>query len=244
MNLSEFLSAPDNTRIAQTLRVLTRHNLSGLALTGGLAIELNIRQRGASSMQRPLHDIDFVAPTFDCIPQSLAQEFLFRHVHPDDPPGKTLLQAVLPETAVRVDVFRAYGSVMNRASTIALSEFPSVPIYIVAIEDLAARHARFCWDLSSDQPVAPKYARDFLRMLKLVNVSEVEKVWPEHRKPSYPATFAEVAGELCMLITGRPDLLAIPDYSTNINENCVRCRSTDTLPLAGACQILSLLGYC
>jgi MacB-like periplasmic core domain len=32
-----------------------------------------------------LSDIDFVAPAIECIPETLARDFLFRHVHPFDP---------------------------------------------------------------------------------------------------------------------------------------------------------------
>lgn len=57
-----------------------------------------------------MNDIDFVTDSFDCIPESLADDFLFRHVHPFDPPGKTILQFIDAESALRVDVFRACGA--------------------------------------------------------------------------------------------------------------------------------------
>jgi tartrate dehydratase beta subunit/fumarate hydratase class I family protein len=60
---------------------------------------------GRDAGVRSLNDIDFIVDSFEHIPQSLAGEFLFRHVHPFDPPGKTLVQSIDPETMVRVDVF-------------------------------------------------------------------------------------------------------------------------------------------
>jgi hypothetical protein len=43
---------------------------------------------------RPLHDLDFVAASFDCLPSGLGKAILIRHAHPHDPPAKTMLQAV------------------------------------------------------------------------------------------------------------------------------------------------------
>jgi hypothetical protein len=53
-------------------------------LVGGLAVEFHCLRGGHAPSIRHLNDIDFVAPAFDCIPETLAREFLFRHVHPFD----------------------------------------------------------------------------------------------------------------------------------------------------------------
>jgi hypothetical protein len=45
-----------------------------------------------------LNDLDFVAASFDSIPETIGSELLLRHVHPHDPPGKTMLQGVDPKT--------------------------------------------------------------------------------------------------------------------------------------------------
>jgi hypothetical protein len=114
MTYDDVLSEFDRERAERTFRKLFCHDLSRWALMGGFAIESHIKRCGGGGAIRPLHDIDFIVSSFDCIPASLAEDFLLRHVHPNDRPGKTLLQCVDPETAVRVDVFRAYGGVMNR----------------------------------------------------------------------------------------------------------------------------------
>jgi len=49
---------------------------------------------------RALNDIDFIAESFDHIPASLASDFLFRHIHPFDPPGRTMLQFIDAESAL------------------------------------------------------------------------------------------------------------------------------------------------
>jgi hypothetical protein len=235
--LSEF----DRNRAQQTLDKLARHDISRWALTGGLVTELHIGRYASASMLRPLGDLDFIVTSFDCIPTSLAGEFLLRHVHPDDPPGKTLLQCVDPETGVRVDVFRAYGLVMERLVPVDL--VPGV-CGMISLEDLTARAARLCWGLAGNVCVAPKYARDFLRQLEAVKARDVEMVWPEHRKAHSPESFADAAEEIRRLITARSALIVSPVYCTDVTARCERCRATPALALADPNQILALLGYC
>ena len=241
MPYDSVFSKSDRERAEQTLRKLFRHDPSRWALTGGFATEAHLERCGGRSAIRPLHDIDFIVSSFDCIPESLAEDFLLRHVHPDDPPGKTLLQCFDPETAVRVDVFRAYGGVMNRLSPFDLF---SRPFRIISVEDLTARAARLSWDLAANVPVAPKYARDFLRLLDIVSTDQVEAAWQEHRKPNSPERFQGAANEIRRLVSTRPDLLISPVYSTDVNAICERCRNSVALPLVDAGRMLGLLGYC
>ncbi len=109
-----FLRDPEAKRALKTVQKLSRHDISGWALAGGLAVEIHCLRIGLSYSTRPRDDIDFVAGAFDCAPETLAKDFLFRHVHPLDPPGKTILQLVDAETALRIDLFRAYGAIMGR----------------------------------------------------------------------------------------------------------------------------------
>jgi hypothetical protein len=85
---------------------------------------------------RALHDLDFVAASLERIPHSLADEFLFRQIHPFEPPGKTMLQLVDPDARMRIDVFRACGATMSRTSRIELA---GAWIQIISLEDLSAR---------------------------------------------------------------------------------------------------------
>jgi|ERR1700683_109437 len=246
MNINAFYEKDAGHRLALTLGFLARHDVSRWALAGGTAIELHLSQMGAPALVRPLHDLDFIAESFDCLPASLGDLVISRHVHPHDPPAKTMLQAVNPDTSVRIDVFRAYGSEMKRAQKIELveSEFK-----IVAFPDLVARHARLCCDLLRGQELAPKYARDFLRMLDFAGTGHIEprhmdNVWQEHRKPNDPRSFPEVAALLRQAIAKRTDLLTPPVYSTNFDAVCPRCESTPAFRLADVKQVFALLGYC
>ncbi|MGB9029513.1 MAG: hypothetical protein WCC27_05280 [Acidobacteriaceae bacterium] len=243
MNLDVFLSPADAARAAGTLHRLARHDLSGFSLTGGVAIEYQIHAHGGQLQLRPLHDIDFLVDSFDAIPPSLGAELLLRHIHPHDPPAKTLLQGVDPTTSVRIDIFRACGRTTARAQTVTLA---GIPVRIVSLEDLTARHARLCWDLVEGKPLPPKYARDFLRLLVPENqpTGPIEAIWHEHRKPQFATTFAEAAQQIRSAIEARPDLLLPPSYSTGIHEACARCHPTQAFSLTPPSQILSHLGYC
>ena len=241
MALTSFFDASDAARAERTLHRLARHDISGWALTGGVAIELHILLRAGERAMRPLHDIDFIAGAFASIPQTLVGSLLLRHVHPDDPPGKTMLQAVDPESRVRVDLFRAYGGEMERASELTLG---ALRLKVVSIDDLVARHARLNWDLVEGKPVAPKYARDFRRLLALVETAAIEEVWQEHRKPHFPVSFREAVSHLRAAFASLAELLVAPTYSTDVLAVCARCKAAPGFPLAEASLVLALLGYC
>jgi hypothetical protein len=233
----KFLSPADGDRAIRTLHKLAHHDISRWALTGGLAVECHARGDGV----RALNDIDFIAPGFDSIPTTLAADFLFRHVHPLDPPGKTMLQIVDPETAVRIDVFRACGETMRRAVAIDC-EFGRMAV--VSLADLVSRQARQLLDLADGVPVPAKHAHDYLRLVESVTDAQMHAAWPDHRRPSHPEDFAEARALLRDLIAAHRDLLIDPTYSRDPGAICPRCRIVAHFPLADAHAILDLLGYC
>jgi hypothetical protein len=239
--IGRFLSAPDARRAGETLSKLAAHDLSDWAIAGGWAVEIHCLLDGREPSLRALADLDFVTPSFDRIPISLAASFLFRHVHPLDPPGKTLMQLVDAETALRIDVFRACGRTMARARDV---EFPSGRMRVVAREDVIARGARLLLDLESNVPVARKHARDYLRISDGVPARDLDAAWPDHRKPGHPAAFPEADALVRKLISTRGHLLIEPQYSTDPSETCPRCIPDAAFPLADPARILALLGYC
>ncbi len=115
---------------------------------------------------------------------------------------------------------------------------------MISLQDLTARAARLSWDLLGNKPVAPKYVRDFLRLLVVVNADDVEFVWQEHRNPHSPESFAEAAQEIGGLIESHSHLLIRPTYSTDVTALCERCRNSAAFRLADPGLVLSLLGYC
>jgi len=239
--IDRFLSAADVERATDTLRRLARHNIECWALTGGLAVEMHRWRRGPQSGGRVLNDLDFVAAGFPSIPESLAEDFLFRHVHPAEEPGRILLQFVDPAPALRVDVFRASEGTLNRAEAIDLQ---SGPVRVVSVEDLLARTGRLLLDLAEGIPVPAKYAADYARLLALTDETRVEAAWRDHRKAHHPGTFCEARSVLQKLIADRSELLIAPQYCQDPRQVCRRCRPVQSFPLADPRVVLWLLGYC
>ena len=169
--MQRFFSIGDSTRAFNTLRKLALHDVSRWVLVGGLAVEVHCQRSGHSHSIRHLHDIDFVAPAFECIPESLARDFLFRHVHPFDPPAKTMMQLVDADTSLRVDLFRVDGGIMSRAISVGV---PSGPLRVISVEDAVAHAARLLLDLDASVPLAAKHAGDYLRLAELVKSSNME----------------------------------------------------------------------
>lgn len=234
-------NAADCSRLLRTFRHLASHDISNWVLTGGIAIEFHILRHGGQPLVRPLHDIDFITESFADIPETLGTELLLCHVHPNDSTGKNMFQAVDPETEVRFDVFRAYGSELERAVTVTID---GLAIEMVSVQDIVARHARLNWDLMEGKPVAPKFARDFLRLLGYVEAEEMESIWPEHRKPHCLERFTETVRQLRRVIASRPDLLIPPTYSRDVHQLCNRCQEVRAFQLTDRNRILSILGYC
>jgi hypothetical protein len=228
-------------RAFNTLRKLAHHDVSRWVLVGGLAVEFHCRRGRHSHPIRHLHDIDFIASAFDCIPETLARDFLFRHVHPFDPPGKTMMQLVDADTSLRIDLFRTNGGIISRAISV---DFPSGPLQVISVEDVVAHAARLLLDLEASGPVPAKHAGDYLRLADLVNSSNMETAWQDHRKPTPPVTFWETNIFLKRLIATRRNLLISPEYSKDTTEICARCVRTPLFPLADPPIVLSLLGYC
>ena len=114
---------------------------------------------------------------------------------------------------------------------------------MVSLDDLLARHLRLTWDLAEGKSVAPKYARDFLRLVDHAT-DEIEPIWRDHRKSHCLDDFAETASQMRRVIASRSDLLVAPTYSTDVHEVCERCRGTEPFALADPQQILGILGYC
>jgi hypothetical protein len=236
-----FLCAADRKRVLNTLQKLSRHYLSGWALAGGLAVEIHCLRGGLPHSTRPLNDIDFVAAALDCAPETLSRDFLVRHVHPLDPPGKMMLQLVAPNARLRIDLFRAYGAILSRTLSLN-SRFG--PIELISAEDALARATRLVLDLRLGVPVAKKHADDCLRLVKITPTSAAEAAWQDHRAPDHPTTFHEAHAVIQSLIATHARLLITPEYSRDATQICSRCISMPEFPLADPHLILSLLGHC
>jgi hypothetical protein len=227
--LDRILSGGDEDLALPALQKLARHDTGRWALTGGLATEIHCLLRGRAHSRRVFNDIDFVVDSFDGLPESLTEDFLFRHIHPADPPGKILLQCIDPDSAVRIDVFRAFGATMSRISRLDLA---AGTFGLISVEDLAARAARLVLDLTAGVPTASKYAADYLRLAALVDAGKVETAWRDQRKPGQPDTFAEADLVLQEAIPANQHLLTTTGPWKDDNEACGRCLSTGAFRLS------------
>ncbi len=220
---------------------LARHDIGRWALTGGIAFEIYANRLGLPTAPRALNDLDFVAESFDCIPETLPDDFLFRHIHPFDPPGKILLQMIDADAALRIDVFHACGQTMSRA---VHTDQPFGPLRMVSLEDLVARVVRLLLDLADGVPVTSKHARDYLRFVGLVDPDAMQTTWQDHRKPAHPVSFEDARRPIPDLIGAHPGLLITPVYSKNAGDQCPRCAPFARFELADPNVVLTLLGYC
>jgi len=220
---------------------LRLHDIDTFALTGGLAIETHLIAQGHAQRTRSLNDLDFVVESFASIPGTLATSFLIRHIHPKAPEGKTLMQLVDSDEALRIDIFRAYGATMKRCSPLRLAD---AAIQMVSAEDLAARAASLLMDLECGSTVASKHALDFQRLVNAIDLDRVKIAWRDYRKPSHPATFKEASLRVRNLVRSRAELLMVPEYLHDADAVCPRCEEIEPFCLAPARTIMSILGYC
>jgi hypothetical protein len=235
--IERFLSITDLIRARGAFRRLSQHDTSRWALTGRFAIEYQCFRHGVPLSVRSLNDIDFVVSAFDHIPATLANDYLIRHIHPSDPPNKTLIQFVDTESALRLDVFRTIDAVMRRAERV---DFGSV----VSLEDLTARSARLAMSLSEGKPVPPKHVADYLRLVEISDPGKLELAWQDHRKTFDPPTFEDTRALLHQLIPCRPELQVPTVYSKDTTAVCPRCKPVPPFQLAATSTILQILGYC
>jgi hypothetical protein len=236
-----FLSSADVRRVERVIGKLMRHDIASWVLAGSFALEAHKIRLGIDARQRTLHDIDFVVDSFEHIAETLGQDFALRHIHPYDPPAKTLLQAIELEDAVRFDVFRTHRAVIERSETLMLSQSSML---LISLEDLVARLLRLGWNLVDGNPVGSKYARDLVAALELGDPGRLEIAWQDHRKPEMPAMFRDATGPVLEAMASHPELLITPEYSKDPTLVCHRCHEAGELRLADAAVILSRLGYC
>jgi hypothetical protein len=181
------LRQDDSRRATEVVGAVLAHGLR-CALTGGLAIDAQLRAHGRPVEPRYLNDIDFVVEDFASIPRSLAASFLQHHVHPDAINGRTLLQLIDEPCAIRIDLFRALGSTLSRAATL---DAETGALAVLSVEDLVARTtALVCGSLRRRKCVDVKHATAFTRLLGLGRPGQLAAAWNDHRQP-VPGTFDE-----------------------------------------------------
>jgi hypothetical protein len=236
---ASLLHHDDARRATEVVTALLAHGLE-CALTGGLAIDAQLRVHGRSVVPRALNDIDFVVQNFASIPGSLAASFLPHHVHPAAIDGKTLLQLVDQQRAIRIDLFHTLGSTLSRA--IKLDD-ETGELNVLSVEDLVARTtALVCGRLRRGQSVDVKHATTFTRLFGLGRREQLAAAWNDHRQ-QVPGTLDAASREAARLLDAHPQLIVVEQYSRDVSS-CERCREHGPFRPAAPSRIIEILGYC
>jgi hypothetical protein len=236
---SAFLKGDDAQRASDVIENLLANGFGGCALAGGLAMEARLRSHGRPTHWRALNDVDLVVEDFDAIPAALADRFLLRHIHPYAPEGKTLLQLIDRARALRIDLFRAFGTTLSRASVM---DEQTGPLPVLAVEDLVARTtAHVCGRLREGREIDVKHVRAFTRLVGLGRSKQLAEAWQDHRQ-NVPGTLEEATERADQLLARRPDLFGSEEYSTVVTA-CDRCQDYGPFRLARPDLIVQVLGY-
>jgi hypothetical protein len=234
----DLLEAADAERATRVLGRLSERGLR-FALTGSLAREARLLQRGEPEPRRKLRDVDLVVDGVHGLPDGLAEGFLINHAHPLAPPGKMLLQLVDPEDRVRVDLFRAYGATLLRAGAL---ERGTGAMAVVAIEDLRARlTAHVLTAMRRAEPIDVKHVAAFRRLLACGEPAVLAEAWDDHRE-SLADTFAGATRDALHGLAERPDLVVVETYAPR-TETCARCRPFSSFRLSPPEAVAAVLGY-
>jgi len=209
------------------------------ALTGGLAIEAQLARHSRPTARRPLKDLDVVVERFESLPPSLGARFLMNHVHPHAAAGKTLVQLVDREHALRVDLFRAFGATLSRAVTL---DSEAGPLRVVSLEDLVARTTAHAARVLDGRPLEAKHARSFARLQGLGDARRLEESWRDHSQDVRGA-LSDVACACAQMLAARPDLIVQEGRYDRV-RSCDRCENHGAFRVAPAEDIVAILGYC
>jgi hypothetical protein len=235
---SALLKSNDAQRASAVVERLLADGFRG-ALTGSLGAEAQLRRHGRPIEWRALNDLDLVVDSFNAIPESLADRFLLHHVHPYAPEGKTLVQLVDVENALRVDLFRAFGATLTRAHVLD-EQTGSLPV--LAVEDLVARKTGYvCGCLLQGRAIDVKHVRAFTRLTGLGEPAQLIDAWRDHGQ-EVPGTLEEATQQANQLLVRRPDLLICETYSA-VSTTCEQCRDFGPFRRAAPEMIVSILGY-
>jgi hypothetical protein len=231
---AESLSARDAARASLSMEKLSAYGFEG-ALTGSLAAEAHLHSRGLKTEERPLNDLDFVVESFASLPGSLAGGFIVHHVHPHAPEGKTLLQLIDPEQALRIDLFRQFGATLTRAERLR-------GLTVISLEDLIARTTSFIvGHLRRGASIDPKHAHLFRRLAGLGDPAKMDAAWRDHGQPETGA-FHQAEQLAQELLTRHPELVTCDQYSAQVTV-CPRCQDEGLFRRARPEVIVKLLGY-
>jgi hypothetical protein len=235
---TDLLDPDDARRATEVVEAVLVHGLR-CALTGGLAIDAQLRAHGQPIERRQLNDIDVVVESLTSIPQSLARSFLQHHVHPDATDGRMLLQLIDEDRRIRVDVFQALGMTLSRACRL---NDETGDLDVLSVEDLVARStALVCGRLRRSLAIDVKHVAAFKRLRGLGEPATLAAAWRDHRQ-QVAGTLDEASREAARLLETRTELVVVEQYSSD-PVPCERCRRHGSFRPAPQNKVVEILGY-
>jgi hypothetical protein len=236
---ANLLDPADARRATEVVAAVVGHGLRG-ALTGGLAIDAQLRAHGQLIERRRLNDIDIVVENFASIPEPIARSFLQHHVHPDATNGRTLLQLIDEEHRIRVDLFQTLGMSLTRAHPL---NDETGELDVLSVEDLLARTTSLVYGrLRRGLEIDVKHVTAFERLRGLGEPAKLAAAWTDHRQ-SGPESLREASREAARLLEAHPELIVVEQYSGD-PVPCERCRPYGPFRPATANKVVEILGYC
>jgi hypothetical protein len=146
--------------------------------------------------------------------------------------GKTLLQLIDPEQALRIDFFRQFGSTLARTA----------PLTMISLEDLVARTTSFVLGhLRRGATFDQKHARAFRQLAGLGDPAKIDAAWRDHRQGEIES-FREAAHLARQLLDLHPELAIHEQYSPEVSI-CSKCQDHGPFRRARPDVIIKMLGY-
>jgi hypothetical protein len=211
------LSPFETDRLSGCLDRLTPHvRLNGVAITGGVGMQLGLAGQGLQGPRDQVADLDLVAASIDAIASGIVQQFLVSHYHAVRPGVlKFMIQLVDPVSRIRIDVFPDLLGSLGKARTIAIGKHS---IQVLPLDKLFEHKVQTLSRASQSAPSGPKHVHD----------AQV------------------LAGVLGRAVPAVVDEALAPDtYGIEADWSCERCRlsSHPDWPLALKNRIFELLGW-
>jgi hypothetical protein len=216
--LTPVFSAADTERLSGCLgRLLPHVRRNGVAITGGVAMQLGIaRLGGQQGLRTEVADLDLVAVSLDAVAPGAADEFLVSHYHVVQPGvPKFMIQLVDPVSRLRIDVFPdLVGSVADaRDAVVGEQCVPVLPLERVFEHKLLTLSRA-----SRSAPIDPKHVRDTQFLGNLLG------------RPTPSVDSEAVVTDV---------------YGPDADRSCTRCELSrrPSWPLAPKDRIFELLGW-
>lgn len=179
-------------------RLMPHVRRDGIAITGGVAMQLGMARCGARKIRETISDLDLVAVSIDAIEASVAEQFLVSHYHAVRPGiSKFMIQLVDPGSNIRVDIFPDLAGSLADSHVTMIGEHW---IRILPLQRIFEHTLLTLSRASGSAPIDPKHVRDAKILGGLLD-RPVPDVEPQALAPDVHGGEADRCCERCELST-------------------------------------------